>query len=34
MIEWLKRQLRKITAFVIALYLTVVTMKDVRERED
>ena len=33
MIDWLKRQLRKFTAFFIALYLTIVTVKDVKEKE-
>lgn len=33
MISWLKRQLRKITAFFIALYLTIVTIKDVEKIE-
>jgi len=30
MIDWLKRQLRKFTAFFIALYLTIITVKDVK----
>lgn len=29
MIEWFKKQLRKITAFFIALYLAIVTMREV-----
>ena len=33
MIDWLKRQLRKFTAFFIALYLTIVTVEDVKETE-
>lgn len=28
MIEWFKKQLRKITAFFIALYLAIVTMQE------
>lgn len=31
---WLKRQLRKFTALFLALYLTLVTWRDTREREE
>lgn len=32
MIDWIKRQLRKVTAFLIALYLAIITMKEEAER--